>query len=79
MSNGLSVVETERIDVRDLSQNLSNPDQQTRIMVCPGTSRPAISADQFAPSSLNRDIVNYGLWLGLEAYVEDGLEQITNG
>jgi len=25
---------------------------------------PAISASQFAPSSLNTDIVNYGLWLG---------------
>ncbi len=28
---------------------------------------PAISASQFAPSSLNTDIVNYGLWLGPEA------------
>ncbi len=38
----------------------------TRIFVYPGTSGPAISASQFAPSSLNTDIVNYGLWLGHE-------------
>src|SRR6266700_5071698 len=38
----------------------------TRTFVYPSTSGPAISASQFAPSSLNTDIVNYGLWLGPE-------------
>src|SRR6266851_7315954 len=38
----------------------------TWIFVYPSTSGPAISASQFAPSSLNTDIVNYGLWLSPE-------------